>query len=201
MSEKRRFGSKIWIPILIVIPVLFGVVTAIDAPSPLSPGAAIEQGLPICELTPNFYWTSVAGADYYAFAVSEYPYGPDYVIYRNEQVYGTSFKIPSGYLVTGKNYRWNMQAHGGGQWSAVSGILWFNTVIQTPSPVSPGSSTQPGGQINTLTPNLQWTSVSCEDYYSVAVLRYPGPTVVYYPNQIYGNTLSIPSGTLQNGGS
>ena len=81
-------------------------------------------------LTPTLQWNSVSGADYYALAISKYPYGSGNIIYNPQQLTGTSHTVPGGTLVAGEKYRWNMQAHGSGGWSAVSNTLYF----QAPTP-------------------------------------------------------------------
>ena len=103
-------------------------------------------------LTPTLQWNSVSGADYYALSISKYPYGSSYIIYNPQQVYGTSITVPGGTLSAGVKYRWNMQAHGPGGWSAVSNTLYFQISISdtsaptitsfsvTPSTVSLGNS-------------------------------------------------------------
>ncbi len=97
-----------------------------NPPTALSPGSSSE-GATIDNLTPTLTWTSVEGADYYAIAISEYPYGSSHIIYNPQQVYGTSISVPSGILSWGVRYRWNLQAHGPGGWSAVSNTIYFNT--------------------------------------------------------------------------
>ena len=97
---------------------------------PLSPGSSSQPGPVIDTLTPTLRWEGVEGADYYALAISVYPYGPENVVYNPQQVYGTSHRVPEGVLEYGKKYRWNMQAHNSGGWSDISNTLYF----QTPQP-------------------------------------------------------------------
>jgi len=101
------------------------------APIPLSPGSASEPGQVISTLTPTLQWSAVSGADYYALAISKYPYGSSNIVYNPQQVYGTSIAVPSGILVPGEKYRWNMQAHNSAGWSPVSPTtLYFITSVQ-----------------------------------------------------------------------
>ena len=111
------------------VTVLFTQQSSPSAPTALSPGSSSE-GTVISTLTPTLQWSSVSGADYYAVAISQYPYGSSYIIYNPQQVYGTSITVPGGTLSAGVKYRWNMQAHGPGGWSAVSNTLYF----QAPTP-------------------------------------------------------------------
>jgi VCBS repeat-containing protein len=98
-----------------------------EAPTPLSPGSSSEPGPIIDTLTPTLQWQASFGADYYALAISEYPYGPSNIIYNPQQIYDTSHRVPEGVLQPGKKYRWNLQAHSSGGWSPVSNTLYFQT--------------------------------------------------------------------------
>ena len=103
------------------------------SPTPLSPGINSESGEDILTLTPSLQWTRVSGADYYAIAISKYPYGSSNIVYNNQQVYGTSTTIPDGKLVAGEKYHWNMQAHNNAGWSLISSTLYFSTPSSTPA--------------------------------------------------------------------
>jgi VCBS repeat-containing protein len=98
-----------------------------EAPTALSPGSSSEPGPIIDTFTPTLQWQASFGADYYALAISEYPYGLSNIIYNPQQIYGTSHTIPAGVLQPGKKYRWNLQAHSSGGWSPVSNTLYFQT--------------------------------------------------------------------------
>jgi hypothetical protein len=115
------------------------VTYALSPPSPptiTSPGSASEPGPVLSTLTPTLQWNAVSGADYYALAISKYPYGSGYIVYNPQQLTGTSHVVPSGTLVYGEKYRWNMQAHNSAGWSAVSNTLYF----QTPPPTTPDTT-------------------------------------------------------------
>jgi VCBS repeat-containing protein len=98
-----------------------------EAPIALSPGSSSEPGPIIDTLTPTLQWQASFGADYYALAISEYPYGSSHIIYNPQQIYGTSHTVPAGVLQPGKKYRWNLQAHSSGGWSPISNTLYFQT--------------------------------------------------------------------------
>jgi hypothetical protein len=94
-----------------------------------SPGSSGAPGSVVDKLTPTLMWQTAAGADFYAVAVSEYPYGPEHALEWNPQrVVGTSIEVPSGVLEGGEKYRWQMQAgNDEGEWSDLSGLLYFQT--------------------------------------------------------------------------
>jgi hypothetical protein len=99
-------------------------------PSPpklISPGTTREPGIVINTLTPKLQWAAVPNADYYALAISIYPYGTSYIVYNPQKIYGTSITVPSGYLTKGKKYCWNMQAYNSAGWSSISETLYFQT--------------------------------------------------------------------------
>ncbi len=103
--------------------------TKLDPPVMLSPGTGSEPGPVIDTLRPTLSWSATEGADFYAIAISEYPYGPQHALEWNPQhIVGTSTKVPDGVLGAGKKYRWQMQAgNDEGDWSDRSGFLYFQT--------------------------------------------------------------------------
>jgi Leucine-rich repeat (LRR) protein len=94
-------------------------------PTLIAPGSPSEPGPVINTLTPLLQWEELPGADFYALAMSEYPYGPEHIVYNPQELYGTSHSVPEGILQYGKKYRWNMQAHNAIGWSQVSQSLHF----------------------------------------------------------------------------
>jgi hypothetical protein len=103
------------------------VTTPTSTPTITSPGSPSEPGQIISTLTPTLQWSAVSGADYYVLAISKYPYGSSSIISNPQRIYGTYHTVPSGVLQYGQKYRWNMQAHTSGGWSAVSNTLYFYT--------------------------------------------------------------------------
>jgi len=71
-----------------------------------------------------------------------------------------------------------------------------------PTPISPGTNTDTGYQLNTTTPTMQWSGSGATTY-ELAISHYPYGTgnVVYDNASISGSATSlvIPGGTLQNG--
>ncbi|OHB73403.1 MAG: hypothetical protein A2Z25_01330 [Planctomycetes bacterium RBG_16_55_9] len=96
---------------------------------PSEPGPVIDSAAPLI-----FQWTSASSTDYYALAISEYPYGSSNIVYSPQQISGISHTIPSGKLQPGKKYRWNMQAHNSAGWSSVSRTLYFHTAAPKSAP-------------------------------------------------------------------
>jgi len=137
-----KLGYKDWIGV-VTIPsgstkyeavILESITTKPLPPTPLSPGSSSAPGPTISILTPTLQWQTVSNADYYALAISVYPYGSTNVIYNPQQIYGSSITVPSGVLESGKKYRWNMQSYNSAGWSEeVSILLYFQT---EPSPSS-----------------------------------------------------------------
>lgn len=71
--------------------------------------------------------------------------------------------------------------------------------------ISPGINSEPGQEINTLTPTFQWNSVEGADYYALYIKRYPysqfNPTFDSEEDYgfIYGTSLTLPDGILKDG--
>jgi len=185
--------------------------TAEGTPTPppilISPGTPSEPGEVIDTLTPTFYWESVSSADYYGLYISQSPYGPGNLVFDSEvdygPLYGTSFTLPSGFLVEGEKYRWNMRSHSSstGWGDSFSSRLYFTTGCSLPPPpthVSPSN----GATGLSITPTFQWGSVSGADYYGLYIRDITGgegplvfdSEVDYGP--IYGTSFTLPSGIL-----
>jgi len=77
----------------------------------------------------------------------------------------------------------------------------ITTKPDPPTPLSPGTTSSPGPTIDTLTPTLQWQTVSNADYYNLSISEYPYGTtnIIYNPQQISGSSITVPSGKLQAG--
>jgi len=78
-----------------------------------SPGSSSSPGTTISTTTPTLTWNAVSGASNYDVYISIYPYGSSNIIYQQTCVSGTSLSVPSGYLNSGGQYRWNIQANVG----------------------------------------------------------------------------------------
>lgn len=155
-------------------------------------------------LTPTLAWSAVSNADYYALAISIYPYGSTNIVYNRQQLTGTSHTVPGGVLEYGKKYRWNIQAHNIAGWSDVSNTLYF----QTPSPPQQPPGTAPshvspsnGANDISLTPTFQWSAVSGADYYGLYISEPPyGEAHLVYENEnVTSTSLTLPSGILSEG--
>jgi len=105
-----------------------------DVPEVLSPGHSEAPISIVDTLTPRLRWNPVDSADLYAIAITKEPYGSANIVYKREDVTGTSHIVPDGKLERATSYRWNMQARIGGRWSNVSATLYFQT---------PGAERQP----------------------------------------------------------
>ena len=75
------------------------------------------------------------------------------------------------------------------------------TKPDAPTSLSPGTTSAPGPTISTLTPTLQWQTVTNADYYNLSVSIYPYgySNIIYYNQQVYGNSITVPSGKLEAG--
>jgi hypothetical protein len=98
------------------------------APAITSPGTGTPPGPTVANLTPTFTWTAVTGASHYGLYVSREPYGEANIVYQTTALTGTAHTIPSGPLLNGVKYRWDMTSfNGSGGESASSSDLHFQT--------------------------------------------------------------------------
>ena len=95
-----------------------------QSPTPLSPGSSSAPGPIIYTLTPTLTWAEVDNADYYDLAIKEYPYNTN-IIYNFQEIYGSSFIVPSERLEEWKIYCWNVRAHNSNGFGNYSETLYF----------------------------------------------------------------------------
>jgi len=91
----------------------------------LDPGISSSPGSYINNLTPTMHWTHEPRANYYALAISKYPYGTENIIYNPQRLTGTSHTVSPGVLIPGVRYRWNLQAGNNAGWGPISNTLYF----------------------------------------------------------------------------
>ena len=103
-----------------------------NPPMLISPGTPTATGYIVDTKTPTFEWNSAPNVDYYALYISEYPYGPENLVFNSEddvpsgEIHGTSFDLPEEKkLDDGEKYRWNMRAYNNEGWSDFSNHLYF----------------------------------------------------------------------------
>ena len=155
------------------------------------------------------YWNGVSGASDYGLYISQYPYGSSNIIYSNSSLSGTStnFVLPSGTLSNGVKYCWNMNTeNGSATWGSVGNTLYFQTPappLSGPTITSPGTSTDTGSTVSSLTPTMYWNGVSGASDYGLYISQYPyGSSNIIYSNSSLSGTSTnfvLPSGTLSNG--
>ncbi len=109
---------------------------SLSVPTLLSPGLFADPGQIIDTITPLFQWDTVAGADYYSLAISEFPYGPNDMVYTPTHLAGTSLMVPANVLEYGQKYQWTIEAHSNNSPSSTSVAMYFQTPQFTPSSTS-----------------------------------------------------------------
>ncbi len=192
--------------------------SAITPPTTNSPGSSSSPGTVVNTLTPTFSWNAASGATGYGLYIRDMTASGTPLVYPNSSgttstpLTGTSFTIPSGYLVSGHDYRWDMSSFSGSTESTTySAILYFQDVVTVPvSPPttnSPGSSSSPGTVVNTLTPTFSWNAASGATGYGLYIRDMTASgTPLVYPNSsgttstpLTGTSFTIPSGYLVSG--
>src|ERR1019366_5952431 len=171
------------------------------APTLSSPGSSSSPGTTISTLAPTMSWNASIGANNYGVYI--YDVTTSTLVYNFDYVGNTlSLALPSGYLVAGHSYRWNVFASNNDGFSDFSGLLYFQEQSAVPGPSaptlnSPGSSSSPGTTISTLTPTMSSNAASGATNYGVYIYDVTTSTLVYNIDYV-GNTLSLalPSGYL-----
>ena len=158
-----------------VATVGFSVVTP-SAPTQNSPGGSSSANPSVSSLTPTFTWNASLGASGgYGLYIRDLTAPSTPFVFPNAQatttspLTGTSYQLPSGYLVSGHNYVWNMTAFdSAGEGAAVgANALYFKTPTANPVPtvattaatLVTGTSAQMNGTVN---PNGSDTTVHFE---------------------------------------
>ena len=190
----------------------------LSPPTQISPGSSTSPGPSLSTLTPTFSWNAVSGATGYGLYIRDMTASGTPLVYPNASgttttpLTGTSLVLPSGFLVNGHTYVWNMttfNASGEGNASGAN-ALYFQTaasLLSPPTQISPGSSTSPGPSLSTLTPTFSWNAVSGATGYGLYIRdKTASGTPLVYPNAsgttttpLTGTSLVLPSGFLVNG--
>jgi hypothetical protein len=212
----------------------------VNPPTINSPGSASSPGIVAGSLTPTFGWNWVSGATGYGLYIRDMTAPGTPLVYPNASGTtatpivgfdfgsGPTFSLPSGYLVNGHTYRWNMTSFiGSTESGGVSGALYFQTpaavaristinspssssstgAVPPPTTISPGYASSPGILTGSLAPVFSWNAVSGATGYGLYIrdmTAFGAPLV--YPNSsgttyypLVGTSLALPAGKLVNG--
>ncbi len=86
----------------------------------------------IPNLTPTLDWNSASYADTYEVNISQSPYGGANIVYTQSGITSSSHTVPSGVLVNGTQYRWDVTAvNSAGE--VTSDNAYFQTAAASPS--------------------------------------------------------------------
>jgi hypothetical protein len=125
-------------------------------------------------LTPTFSWNPVSGATRYGLYIRDTVTGV--LVFDSEargiSLTGTSYTLPSGILVEGRLYRWNMRAGNAAGWGPFSTAWTFTTrgPVVTPPTTPPIHISPPDGATNvSLTPTFSWNPVSGATRYGLYI--------------------------------
>jgi subtilisin-like proprotein convertase family protein len=133
----------------------------LSAPTINSPGSTTSPGSTLSTLTPQFTWNAVSGATGYGLYIRDMT--TNTLVFNNNggPKTGTSYNLPSGYLVNGHSYRWAMTTFNSAGEGAQGSYRYFQTPGATPgTPVTigPGSTSSPGPVETDLTPTFTWNA-------------------------------------------
>jgi len=154
------------------------------APSLTSPGSTSSPGTTETDFTPRFRWSASSGATGYGLYIRDLTTGT--LIYDNDDVANsTSLTLPSGYMVAGHQYRWNMRAKNASGWSSYSSYRYF----QMQQPISSVNPAQP-----VATGSAQPFTISGANFISTATVDLEDVTT---GEQFYNRTVSSRSGSSE----
>lgn len=183
----------------------FVVETPASAAAPVtsSPGTITDASALVSTLSPVFKWSAAANAVRYGLYISRAPYGSANIVYQKTNVpAGTSFTLPIS-LEADTKYRWQMTSFNaaGVESPAPSDLRYFKTPatsLGAPSLAGPGTSAESGFIVDTLTPQLTWTTVSGAERYGLYLSKYPYgvSNIVYSSTGLQGASHTLPSGKL-----
>ena len=112
------------------------------APTQVAPGNSSSPGLQISTLTPTISWNAALGANGYGVYVEDV--ATSTLVYNIDSVGNvTSVTLPSGTLVAGHNYVWNMRSSDSAGYTYCTTHFYFYTQSAAPtiSSVSPNPAT------------------------------------------------------------
>jgi hypothetical protein len=186
---------------------------AIPTPVADAPGTTTEPGPVVSSLTPTFTWHLPDGAD--ASAVTGYQLTLFNKTLNKTFTYTivgattTSFTLPAGVLANGNNAVWNVRARRGDRSGAPSAYLNFQAPAEVAIPVpvadAPGSTTEPGPVLTTLTPTFTWhlpdsANTSVVTGYQVTVFNKTlNKSFAYVITGAGTTSFTLPAGVLRKG--
>jgi len=110
-----------------------GSATTTTSPTTIFPGSLSSPGSTLSALTPQFSWNAAVGATGYGLYIRDITTNtlvyPNAAGTTNTPLTGTSYQLPSGYLVNGHAYRWAMTSFNSSKESSQSGYLYFQTPV------------------------------------------------------------------------
>jgi hypothetical protein len=132
-------------------------------PTVESPGTTTSPGPVLSTSTPTFKWQAVTGAGITGYQLNLYDRTAGHSYSFTLGASATSF-TPSSPLPNGHQFVWNLRVLKGTQSGPPSTYLYFQTppakTLPAPTVLGPGSTTQPGPLLTTLTPTFKWDPVS-----------------------------------------
>jgi hypothetical protein len=150
----------------------FSTMVALQAPTIVSPA----NDAVLATLSPILSWTSVSSATKYEVKV--WPNMNNAAYFIDEIVYGTSYTIPSGKLVSGSRYGWTVWAGNSSGWSdaatiVISGMAYSPSftvqavTLTPPSLLEPEADYEVWPDLESYKVSFRWASVAGATSYVV----------------------------------
>lgn len=129
--------------------------STLGVPEPLEP----DQDAVVPTLTPTFFWAAASGATRYTFWLGEGLTGTQETQLFSQPVTGTSFTLPRGLLVSGREYTWNVSAGDAANWGDWADDQYFSVNVPAGLPVTTLLTPLPYATGVSRTATFTWTAV------------------------------------------
>jgi hypothetical protein len=155
----------------------------LSAPTPISPGSTTSPGPALSTATPTLTWNAITGET--GYQINLYDVTTSKLVSYTVGASATSFPVPTGAIIAGNNYVWNVRGLNGSQSGPPSSNLYFQMpaaviTLSAPTAISPGSTTSAGLVLTTSAPALTWSAVTGATGYSVSVANITAGTSTSY---------------------
>jgi len=173
-------------------------------PGLTAPGTKTAPGSIVTTLTPTLTWKAVSKATGYSLRVTHVSSG-QVVVTEDSLGAVTSYVLPPDILLPSAAYSWTVSTRNAGGTGPASAPFYFTVAESVPVParltaLSPGTATQPGAVISTLTPTFLWKPLAGTLGHALHIMDM-GTGGVAFSSDALGTAgaFILPAGSLQPG--
>jgi hypothetical protein len=186
---------------------LAAVTVTLPAPVAVGQGSTAAPGPTLDTSSPVFQWDAITGVSSLSgYQINLYNQTTSTSYSYKVGTSLTSYSPPSGVLLPGDTYVWNVRALAGTQSGPPSTYLYFQmpAAATLPAPVAtgPGSTEKPGPDLTTSAPTLSWqavTGVTSLTGYQIYLTDETAGKTYSYQTGASVDSFTVPTGTLASG--